>query len=119
MFEYLAVVTNAPVVAFTLDWGVVVQIILATIMPVVVALVSTRVTKSNVRSWLLSGLTLATSLLTELGRSIATGTPFDIGIALLAAIPAFVISVSTYYGVWKPTGIAAAAQDVEATKLVK
>lgn len=119
MFHLFAAVTNAPVIAFTLDWGVVVQILLATVMPVVVALVSTKVTKSNVRSWLLASLTLVTSLLTELGRSIATGTAFDVGIALLAAIPAFVVSVSTYYGLWKPTGIAAKAQEVEATKLVK
>lgn len=119
MFEYLAVVANAPVVVFSLDWAVIVQVLLAFIMPVVVALVSTRVTASNVRSWLLASLTLITSLLTELGRSIATGTPFDVGIALLAAIPAFVVSVATYYGLWKPTGVAAAAQDVESTKLVK
>jgi hypothetical protein len=119
MFSLFAAVTNVPVVAFTLDWAVVVQILLAVAMPVLVGLVTTRVTASNIKAWLLATLTLVTSLLTELLRSITTSTPFDLGIALLAVIPAFVISVSTYYGLWKPTGIAGAAQDVEATKLVK
>jgi len=118
MFSILAV-AQVPTIAFTLDPALVVQMLLAFIMPVVVALVSTRVTKSNVRSWLLAGLTVVTSLLTELARSIATNTTFDVGLALLAALPAFVVSVSTYYGLWKPTGVADAAQGVEATKLVK
>lgn len=118
MFSILAVAA-APVVAFTIDPALVVQMLLAFIMPVVVALVSTKVTKSNVRSWLLATLTVVTSLLTELARSIATGTTFDVGLALLAALPAFVVSVSTYYGLWKPTGVAERAQEVEATKLVK
>lgn len=118
MFSILAV-AQTPAIAFTLDPALVVQMLLAFIMPVVVALVSTRVTASNVRSWLLAGLTVVTSLLTELARSIATDTTFDVGLALLAALPAFVVSVSTYYGLWKPTGVADAAQGVEATKLVK
>lgn len=118
MFSILAVAA-APVVAFTIDPALVVQLLLAFIMPVVVALVSTRVTKSNVRSWLLATLTVVTSLLTELGRSIATGTTFDVGIALLAALPAFVVSVSTYYGLWKPTGVAERVQGIEATAIVK
>jgi len=113
-----AAVTNAPVVVFSLDWAVVVQVLLAVFMPLLVGLVTTRVTASGTKAWLLAGLTSVTSLLTELGRSIATGTPFDIGIALLAVIPAFVISVATYHGLWKPVGAGAALQDVEATTLV-
>lgn len=118
MFSLFAAVTNVPVVAFTLDWGVVVQLVLAVAMPILVGLVTTRVTASNVKAWLLASLTLVTSLLTELARSIATNTAFDLGIALLAVIPAFAISVATYYGLWKPVGAGTAAQRVEATTLV-
>lgn len=116
---FFAAITNAPVVVFTLDWAVVVQILLAVIMPLLVGLVTTRVTAGNIKAWLLAGLTAVTSMLMEVARSIATGTPFDLGIALLAVVPAFVISVATYYGLWKPTGVAGKAQDVEATKLVE
>lgn len=103
---------------FTLDPLAIVQLILTVLMPVGVGLITTRTTSGAVKAWLLASATLVTSMLTELASALTTGTPFDIGVALLAAIPAFVVSVSMYYGLWKPTGVAGAAQDVEATKLV-
>lgn len=103
---------------FTLDPAIVVQLVLAVFLPILVGLVTTRVTSGSIKAWLLAGLTLVTSVLTQLGQAIAASTPFDVGLALLAVIPAFAISVATYYGLWKPTGVGAAAQDVEATTLV-
>ena len=119
MLGLFAAVTNTPAVVFTLDWGVIVQLLLAVVMPILVGLVTTRITAGSTKAWLLATLTLGTSLLTELAKSIATNTAFDLGIALLATIPAFAISVATYYGLWKPTGVGQAAQDVEATTLPK
>ena len=101
-----------PTVAFTLDPATVVQLLIAFILPVLVGLVTTRVTSSAVKAWLLAGLSLVTSLLVELGRALASGTTYDLGVALLAALPAFVVSVATYHGLWKPTGVTAAVQDV-------
>lgn len=114
-----AAVTNAPVVVFSLDWAIVVQIVLAVVLPILVGLVTTRITAGSTKAWLLAGLTLVTSLLTQLAVTIANSTPFDLGLALLAVIPAFAISVATYYGLWKPTGVGEAVQDVEATTLPK
>ena len=116
--SYFASVVNAPVVLFTLDWAVVVQILLAVVMPLLVGLVTTRVTSGSVKAWLLAGLTLATAVITQLGAAITSGTPFDLGLALLSTIGAFIVSVGTYYGLLKPTGIAVKAQDVENTTLV-
>ncbi|MBO9555621.1 MAG: hypothetical protein J7523_13640 [Cellulomonas sp.] len=107
----------APVIAFTLDPLTVVHLAVAFVLPVVVGLVTTRVTSSSVRAWLLAGLTLVTSLLVELGRAIEASVTYDLGVALLAALPAFVISVSTYYGLWRPTGVTDAAQRVGARHL--
>lgn len=116
--EAVLIPATAPVaVAFTLDPAAVVQLLLAVVMPVLVGLVTTRVTAAGRKAWLLATLTLVTSLLVELARSIATGSTFDVGIALLAALPAFVISVATHYGLWKPTGVSTAAQDVGARHL--
>ena len=106
-------------ILFTLDPAVVIQLVLTTVMPIAVGLVTTRTTSGAVKAWLLAAFTLVTSILTQLGAALASGTSFDLGMALLAAIPAFAISVATYYGLWKPTGIGKAAQDVEATTLVK
>lgn len=104
---------------FTLDPALVVQLVLAVVLPILVGLVTTRVTKGSIKAWLLAGLTLVTALLTQLGAAIAAQTPFDVGLALISVIPAFAISVATYYGLWKPTGVGQAAQDVEATTLPK
>ncbi|HRJ06875.1 MAG TPA: hypothetical protein PK911_05010 [Candidatus Saccharibacteria bacterium] len=113
-----AAITNAPVVVFSFDWAIVVQILLAVVMPLLVGLVTTRVTSGSVKAWLLAGLTLVTAVITQLGAAITSGTPFDLGLALLSTIGAFIVSVGTYYGFLKPTGIAVKAQDVEATTIV-
>lgn len=97
---------------FSLDPATVVQILLATVMPVLVGLVTKRATSAAAKSWLLATLTLVTSLLVGLGRALDLGVPYDLGVALLAAIPAFIVSVSLHYGLWKPTGVSDRAQKV-------
>ena len=101
-----------PVVAFTLDPLAVVQLCIAFVLPVLVGLVTTRVTSSAAKAWLLALLSLVTSLLVELARALTEAVTYDLGVALLIALPAFVVSVATHYGLWKPTGISGAAQDV-------
>lgn len=101
-------------VAFTLDPAAVVQLLVAFVLPVLVGLITTRVTAAAAKAWLLAGATLLTSLLVELGRVLAAGGVYDAGAALLLALPAFVVSVASHYGLWKPTGVSAAAQDVGA-----
>lgn len=114
-----AVVNNVPAFTFSLDAAVVIQLILTVIMPIVVAFVTQRTTSSAAKAWLLAGLTLASSIITGIGAAIEAGTSFDIGVALLLALPQFAISAATYHGLWKPTGIAQKVQDIEATTLVR
>jgi|SRR5665647_885724 len=102
----------------TFDLAAVVQLLVAFILPVGVGLVTTQVTSAGRKSWLLAGLTLVTSLLVELGRSLGAGEVYDIGVALITALPAFVVSVSSHYGLWKPTGVSGAAQDALVKPLV-
>lgn len=104
-------------VAFTLDPGAIVQLLVAFVLPVAVGLVTTRVTSAGKKAWLLALLSLITSVLIELARAITESVTFDVGVALLAALPAFVVSVATHYGLWKPTGVSAAAQDIGAKHL--
>lgn len=106
-------------IVFTLDTAIVIHIILAVLLPIVVGFVTTRVTSGAIKAWLLAGLSLVTAVVTQLGAAVATNSAFDLGLALLATIPAFAISVATYYGLWKPTGIGKAAQDVDGTTLVR
>lgn len=104
---------------FTLDPILVVQLLLAVILPIIVGLVTTRVTSGAKKAWLLAGLTLVSTILTGIGVALNENTVFDLGQAILLAIPSFAISVATYYGLWKPTGVGAAAQDVKSTTLVR
>ena len=97
---------------FTIDPALVIQLLISTVLPLLVGLVTTRVTDSSKKAWLLAALSLVTSLLTELGDAIATGTTYDVGQGLLLALPTFLIAVGLHYGLWKPTGAAAALQDV-------
>lgn len=105
-------------IVFSVDPSLAVQLVLAVLLPIAVGLVTTHVTAGSTKAWLLAGLTLVTSLVTQLASAMANNVAFDLGVALLATIPAFAISVATYYGLWKPTGVADAAQDVETTTLV-
>ena len=102
--------------AFTIDPLALVQLLLAVVLPVLVGLATTRVTSPARKAWALAGLTLLTSLLLELARTIEAGGVYDIGVALFLALPAFVVSVATHYGLWKPTGVSAAAQDLGSAK---
>lgn len=104
---------------FTLDPALVIQLLLAVILPIAVGLVTTRVTSGSKKAWLLAGLTLVTSIVTGIGDAVASNAVFDLGRALFLSLPAFCISVAMYYGLWKPTGVGRAAQDVESTTLVK
>lgn len=104
---------------FTLDPAMVVQLLLTVLLPIAVGFVTTKTTAPAAKAWLLAALTLTASLLTQLASALANHATYDLGVALLAAIPAFAISVAMYYGLWKPTGVGAAVQDVESTTLVR
>jgi hypothetical protein len=104
---------------FSLDPLAVIQLIVTVIMPIAVGLVTTRTTSGSTKAWLLAAFTLVTSMLLQAAQAIGSAETFDLGVSLLSAIPAFAISVATYYGLWKPTGIGAAAQDVDSTTLIR
>ena len=97
-------------ITFTLDPLLVIQMLVSTVLPLLVGLVTKTVTRSGVKAILLAGLALITSLLTELGQALSNGVPYDLGQGLLLAIPTFLIAVGLHYGLWKPTGASAKAQ---------
>lgn len=104
-------------IVFTLDPALVIQLLLAVILPIGVGFVTTRVTSSAKKAVLLAVLTLITSLVTGLGDAIARNVPFDVGVALFLALPQFCISVAMHYGLWKPTGVSTAAQEAGTHKI--
>lgn len=94
----------------------VLTLVVGTVMPILVALVTNRVVAPAVKAWLLAGLTLVSTVLQAMLLAAQSGIPFELGAILIAAVQQFIISVAIYYGLWKPTGIAGAVQDVGAKK---
>lgn len=105
-------VATAAVIAFTLDPVLVIQLVVSTVLPLLVGLVTKTKTDAGVKAALLAGLALATSLLTELGAAITAGVPYDFGQGLILALPTFLIAVGLHYGLWKPLGASVKMQEI-------
>lgn len=84
------------------------SLLVGTLLPILVALVSTRVTSRAAKSWMLAGLSAVSGFLTEF---INSGDNFVWQQALLTTVVTFVVAVATYYGLWNPTGISDRALD--------
>lgn len=106
-------------ISFTIDPALVIQLLVSTVLPLLVGLVTKVVTHGGVKAVLLAAFALATSLLTELGAALTAGVPYDLGQGLLLAIPTFLIAVGLHYGLWKPTGVATKAQELFTTSPAK
>lgn len=101
---------------FTLDPVLIIQFVVAVLLPVLVGLVTQRSTRPGVKATLLALFSFVASILTGLVDAIVAEVPFDFGTAFVLGLPTFVIAVSTHYGLWKPTGVSATVQDVGGPK---
>lgn len=113
-------------IEFNLDVALVIQLLVSTVLPLLVGLVTKTVTRPGVKAVLLAVFSLLTSLLVELGAAVTAGATYDIGQGLLLALPTFLIAVGLHYGLWKPVGateklqeIGSAPKDVPATWLIR
>lgn len=88
----------------------VITLLVAVIFPVLVGLVTTRVTEPGRKAMFLAGLTVLAGLGSELTAALTNQTPYNLGAALLTAFGAFIVAVAMHYGLWKPTGVAGRAQ---------
>jgi len=98
-------------VEFTLDAVMVVQFLVTSLLPLVVGLVTTRVTHSGAKAALLATLTLLTSLGAEFVRTVQDGQVYDLGQGLFLALPAFAVAIGVHYGLYKPTGATETVQE--------
>jgi phosphotransferase system glucose/maltose/N-acetylglucosamine-specific IIC component len=74
---------------------------------------------SGVKAIILAALAAATGLLSELGAALTTGTTYDLGTGILAALAAFLVAVGLHFGIYKPTGVSDAAQSIGNTDIRK
>ncbi|MFJ5644023.1 hypothetical protein [Streptomyces sp. NPDC093223] len=93
-----------------LDAAYWVGLLISVVLPVLVGLVTTRVTNAGLKATLLLGLSVLNGFLVE-----AFQTPHDagysIGTAAVLALVSFATGVLAHFGFWKPVGVSAKAQD--------
>jgi predicted membrane channel-forming protein YqfA (hemolysin III family) len=77
------------------------SLLVGVFLPILVGLVTTKVTSSSVKSLLLLALSAVTGFLTEM----INNANFIWQDALLTTMVTFVIAVATHYGLWRPTGV--------------
>lgn len=99
-------------IEFDIDIAQIIGLLSGVVLPVLVGLVTTRITHSGAKAALLAALAFGINLLTELGAALTAGTTYDLGTALIAGLGTFIIAVSTHYGFLKPTGVSASVQAV-------
>lgn len=91
-----------------LDVNQLISMGIGVILPIIVGLVTTRVTNAGAKAVLLALLAAVAGFGTEY-----LGDPdrFIWTAALLNWLQTFIIAVAMHYGLWKPTGVAGKAQD--------
>ncbi|MEU7338722.1 hypothetical protein [Streptomyces sp. NPDC007074] len=87
-------------------------LLISVVLPVLVGLVTTRVTSASVKAVLLLALTAATGFFTELAGP--HGDNYSVGSAVILWAVSFGVGVLSHFGLWKPTGVSVKAQDVGA-----
>lgn len=102
-------------IVFNLPPALVLGLLVSTVLPILVGLVTTRVTHPGIKAVLLAALAAVTGLGAELMAAVQAGVAYDLGTGLLLALGAFLVAVAMHFGLWKPTTVSAKAQDVLVT----
>jgi peptidoglycan/LPS O-acetylase OafA/YrhL len=84
-------------------------LLVSVVLPVLVGLVTTRVTHAGVKAVLLLALSTANGFLVEYAGP--HGDDYSVQTAAVLALVSFAIGVLTHFGLLKPTGISGKAQD--------
>jgi hypothetical protein len=84
-------------------------LLVSVVLPVLVGLVTTRVTNAGIKAVLLLALSTATGLVTEYAGPHDAG--YSVGTAAVLALVSFGTGVLSHFGFWKPVGVSGRAQD--------
>lgn len=99
-------------ITFDLPPALIIGLLVSTVLPLLVGLVTKKVTHSGAKAALLALLASITGLGSELLASIQSGTSYDLGTGLVLALTSFLVAVGLHYGIYKPTGATEKVQEV-------
>jgi hypothetical protein len=83
-------------------------LLVSVVLPVLVGLVTTRVTSAGVKAALLLALSTANGFVVEFA---SPGPGYSVGSAAVLALVTFATGVLMHFGLYKPTGLSGKAQD--------
>lgn len=104
MTELILAAASAPVITWNPDWVLVLQFVVGTVLPLLVAIVTTKETNSLRKGILLALFALLTTVLTAILEALTTGVAVDLGGVLLGALTTFAWAVVSYFGIWRAEG---------------
>jgi hypothetical protein len=84
-------------------------LLVSVVLPVLVGLVTTRVTHAGLKAVLLLALSAVTGFVTEYAGPHDAG--YSVGTAAVLSLVAFAAGVLAHFGFWKPVGVSGKAQD--------
>lgn len=102
-------------IQFHVPLYLVLSVVSGTVFPVLVGLVTSKVTSSGLQAVYLAALSVLAPLVGSAATALQNHTPFDLGTALMTAIATFVTAVAFHFGLWKSTGVADKVQSVFAS----
>ncbi|MFF8679482.1 hypothetical protein ACF07F_16385 [Streptomyces sp. NPDC015237] len=91
-----------------LDKAYWIGLLISVILPVLVGLVTKRVTHAGFKAVLLLALSTLNGFLVEFANP---GPDYDFGTAVVLSLVAFGTGVLAHFGLWKPTGVSTKAQE--------
>lgn len=91
----------------SLDLAYWLGLLTSVVLPVLVGLVTTKVTASGVKAVLLLALSAVNGFVVEVA---ANPHGFHYGSAVILSLVSFGTAVLSHFGFWKPTGVSARAQ---------
>lgn len=95
-----------------INWIQGIAALLGVVFPLLVALVTKRVTSGAVKGLLLTAISVVAGGLAEVSDALVNGTSFDPVAWLIVTLAALVAGQTTYSAIWKPTGAAQTLQEV-------
>lgn len=84
-------------------------LLVSVVLPVLVGLVTSRVTNASTKAVLLLALSILNGFVVEFA---APGPGYSVGTAAVLALVSFGTGVLTHFGLWKPTGVSVKAQAI-------
>lgn len=99
-------------VVFNISGWQLAGLLVATVLPLLVGLVTKVVTSPTTKALLLAALSAVTGLGSQALAAHSDGVNYDLGQGLLLALTAFLIAVGMHFGLWRPTTATARVQAI-------